>query len=42
MPQKKTKDGKYTATQRSLEVTPRFDLTGGAGSMIAGQLSPDG
>ena len=29
VPQKKAKDGKSTATPRSIEVTMRFDLTGG-------------
>lgn len=39
IPEKKTKNGKYTATQRSLEVTLRFDVTGGSGSMTTGKLN---
>ncbi len=36
---RKTKNGKYTATPRSLEVVLRFDVTGGSGSMTAGKLT---
>lgn len=39
IPEKKTKDGKYIATPRSLEVTLRFDVTGGSGSMTTGKLT---